>query len=271
MSIQEIEFAKKKFGQNFLVNKGMQTKITNKFIELVNTLDSTTQVIEIGPGRGDLSKYLLGFGDRLTMIEIDPESIEYIEKTLDLGDSKIILGDAYDQLSIQNNIYPTEFALFSNLPFNVGSRIMVDLAIYRPNTYFGVILQKEVASKIKKSTNITFFGAWLNLFWDLKVCFDVSKGNFSPSPRVTSSYIQGIPTGFLTDLSRSLLAKDILKSLFAMPNKTISNNLKKYGMNSQEISKFFTDNKLDKNTRLEWGNYKEILVKLIDYVEQIKK
>ncbi|NJL97029.1 hypothetical protein HC864_04440 [Candidatus Gracilibacteria bacterium] len=89
--------AQKKYGQNYLVNQGMQKKVFHSFESIIQ-LYPNRSILEIGPGEGDLSQYLLEYGSKLTMIEIDRSKYEYLQNTLEIGKSKLILGDAYKDL-----------------------------------------------------------------------------------------------------------------------------------------------------------------------------
>lgn len=260
--------AQKKYGQNYLVNQGMQKKVFHSFESIIQ-LYPNRSILEIGPGEGDLSQYLLEYGSKLTMIEIDRSKYEYLQNTLEIGKSKLILGDAYKDLKRIRSIINGDFVLVSNLPFNVGSRILVDLVLFCPFTPIVVVLQKEVAKKCLLSSDLTFFGAWMNLFWDIQIKFDISRGNFIPVPKVVSSLLQGIPKETLWNIDERLMVKEILKSLFAMPNKTVWNNLKKAGWDKELLETIWKKESFEPNLRLTWHNYESILIILLENYKRI--
>lgn len=256
---------KKKFGQHFLVNTKLQERV---ILELKNTLNSNIKkIIEIGPGRGDLTQHLSEFSQKIELLEIDEEAVETLtQKFSENSNIEIHLLDALEILEEgdKNNFFSQDSLLFSNLPFNVGSRILVSLAIQQPAIPFVLIFQKEVADKFNPKNKMTFLGAWINLFWQVKQVFLISKGNFSPPPKVMSALITGEPKfpNWLEDFQSRLNAKNTLKSLFAQPKKTVQNNLKNAGWSELDIQTFFEKNNYPSNMRLNWSNYQEILKNL---------
>ncbi len=249
---------KKKLSQNFLVNQQMQLKIANKMRDFAKKY-SPDFILEIGPGQGDLTQYFVDLDKKLVLVEIDHHAITFLKQRFsDTKNIEIFNEDGLDFI-FQKKL--PNFVLLSNLPFNCGSRILVDLAVYYPNSPFAVILQKEVAQKIRLDKPITFFGAWLNLFWEIKIENDISPGNFYPSPKVYSTLITAKPKlvpKFLKIQENRQNAKHILKSLFAKPRKTIVNNLKETEFAFTSLQ--FADQ------RLSWQNYIQVLEVLMRQV-----
>ncbi len=232
MEIQTNLVAKKRFGQNFLVNIGVKNKIKQTLINFLSEFE-INNLLEIGPGKGDITELLINFDKNFRAIEIDPEAITFLENKFDLENysgnleqnkQNIIpetnfkeinqsenqsenqdyqeknfnsnknwlqFGDAL-QLVAQKNLPFEKFVLFSSLPYNVASRILVEMGINYPNCPFCVIVQKEVAIKLI-SDKLTFFGAFLRLFYDFDKIFDISGGSFDPKPKVMSSLLIGRP------------------------------------------------------------------------------
>jgi 16S rRNA A1518/A1519 N6-dimethyltransferase RsmA/KsgA/DIM1 with predicted DNA glycosylase/AP lyase activity len=164
---------------------------------------------------------------------------------------------------------PANFSLISSLPYHIGSRLLVDLAVLFPHINFGVIHQKEVVLKTQSNSNFTFFGAWLCLFWNCKYCFDLPKHCFSPQPKIVSAFLQGYSKNsqdlaWLKTQQQRQQAKNTLKKLFSFPNKTLVNNLKQLDWNPQKILEFVDKYcNSDQNTRLGWSNYQQILEAII--------
>lgn len=260
--------AKKKFGQNFLVNPKMQQKVVDCMGGIVDQSEAKI-ILEVGPGMGDLTQHIVNFGAELKAYEIDPEAVEYLKNRFSKESLSVVEEDFLAVL--KKGELSEDFVLLSNLPFNVGSRILVDLAVYYPQVYFAVILQKEVAQKTRKDKDFTFFGAWLNLFWDLKKQFNIAPGNFYPSPKVYSTMFVGRPKKQLKVKNYKLRIemKETLKKLFANPKKTLSNNLKNLGWGKEEVKAFFTQNNLAQNLRLDWQNYEELLDLICMFQKQI--
>ena len=286
--------AKKHFSQNFLVDEQARQKVLAGMKQICDISD--LPVIEIGPGQGDVTKFAIEWNKNYTALEIDPEAISWLTDNLDSTKFELIHCDVMDIIDqqfqrLQNNNdqksvnltnkkakshndstkfeFPENFSLISSLPYHIGSRLLVDCGVLFPKINFGIIHQKEVVMKIKKESNFTFFGAWLNLFWNCKHCFDLPKHCFNPQPKVVSAFLQGYSKNsqeldWLNTSSKRLIAKNTLKVLFGFPNKTLANNLKSLDWNTQKILKFLSnhcDN--NANTRLSWDNYTYILEQVV--------
>jgi 16S rRNA (adenine1518-N6/adenine1519-N6)-dimethyltransferase len=257
----------KKLGQNFLVNTSLQTKVSMAFENLISRYGDHN-ILEIGPGYGELSKDLIHYGKKFFMIETDERKFSYIKENIILDGANLILGDAYKMIPTFDTFLSSKFLLVSNLPFYIGSRILVDLALYFPNTPLAFIVQKEVAVKLQTSSKITFFGLWMNLFYDFRIDFDIKPGNFIPSPKVISSHVTGIPKRdleyILKDLSTRNKMKILLKDLLKSPRKTVFNNLREAGYDIENMIEVFSKNDLDiVKLRIDWKKYESILTILL--------
>ena len=255
---------KRKFGQNFLVNTDVKKKAFAEIDKLL-AMYPGFDIVEVGPGQGDLTQHLAKTGRLVDAIEIDPEAFEVVSGEFDNHKNiQSHLTDAMEELNkTQNSLFSGDKILISNLPYNIGSRLLVDLAVVYPDMPFAVILQNEVARKPLLQTDFTLFGAWIRLFWGFSYLFRISPGSFYPSPKVFSAMVIGRPVKSDYSQAERIKLLQTLKSLVAHPSKTLANNLKNLGMNREAIDKFMKDNKLDINTRLGWGNYKNILDSLI--------
>ena len=278
--------AKKKLGQNFLVNGGAQLKVFSCFEKIVNQY-KPNWIMEIGPGQGDISQHLSDLKLPFFAIEYDHDAINLMSKKEYVVDKKMQIchGDALEIIAnrslvnfFQENTVPdfradldlnSRFCLFSSLPYNIGSRILVDMGINYPNLPFTVLLQKEVASKTKISDNkLTVFGIWLNLFWDFTIEGSLAGGNFYPAPRVTSSILTGRPKEkipeFVETIEKRKIALAVVKKLLAFSKKTLSNNLKGMGWEMEKIAEFMKNENLDiEKARLTKGNYLHLIQKII--------
>lgn len=260
---------KRSLGQNFLVNLGVQKKVITNMKELVERFPES-KILEIGPGTGLLTQHLLSLKKPLLAMEIDNRAVEILKNKFDHQNPlKIVQQDALQEIheptEILKNWQP--FTLLSNLPFNVGSRILVDLAISFPTTSFSVILQKEVAQKLA-TQDITFFGAWCRLFWDCKLEFVIAKNNFLPAPKVDAALVSGVSLitrkdsqDWLCELDlegRKTICK-IIKKLFIHPRKSLKNNLLNLSWTKPQVDSFMTQSGLPDNVRLTFENYKNII------------
>jgi len=284
--------AKKKWSQNFLVDQNIKLKLQknlNQFLNIYPDYD----LLEIGPGLGDLTEVFLATRRKLLAIEIDLEMVEFLQKRFDQYLNSSFFLEQADFLQLvgkdQNSLDkcldtfgfdPQKTLIVSNLPFTFGSRILVDIAVKKPQLPVFAILQKEVVDKATAldAKNFQFFGAWLNLFWQVEKFFDISPSCFKPKPKVYSTLFTAQPKFISNQYPASLKPlfcfasacidnriklKKCLKALLASPKKLLSNNLKNYGLSKEEISNFYDQNNLDKNCRLNGHNYQDILNKLV--------
>ena len=179
-------FAKKKWGQNFLVDN-------NLFDKIIKTIDITTEenVLEIGPGQGALSEKLVDVAKSLSMVEIDPDLIKILEVHEKLSGLKIINQDILkvdlDSLEIDSPV------VVGNIPYNITSPIifwLIDHLDSWDRAY--LMVQKEVAQRLtgkigtKDYSRVTVM---TRLFFDIKICFSISPNVFIPRPKVQSAFI----------------------------------------------------------------------------------
>ena len=179
-------FAKKKWGQNFLVDNNLLDKI-------IKTIDITTEenVLEIGPGQGALSEKLVDVAKSLSMVEIDPDLIKILEVHEKLSGLKIINQDILkvdlDSLEIDSPV------VVGNIPYNITSPIifwLIDHLDSWDRAY--LMVQKEVAQRLtgkigtKDYSRVTVM---TRLFFDIKICFSISPNVFIPRPKVQSAFI----------------------------------------------------------------------------------
>jgi 16S rRNA (adenine1518-N6/adenine1519-N6)-dimethyltransferase len=267
---------KKHFSQNFLVDKNAKERVSSAMKEVADLND--IELIEIGPGQGDMTLEAITWNKKFTALEIDQEAIDYLVTIIEPNQCQIIKCDAMklienplQELELQDQtkyVLPKDFALISSLPYHIGSRILVDLAIHYPHINFGVIHQKEVVLKTQSNGNFSFFGAWLNLFWNCNYKFDISPHCFSPQPKVFSSFMQGISKNsqniaLLDTIEKRNKTKSILKKLFTYPSKTLGNNLKLLDWTKPQIDTFLEQFPNNQKTRLSWSNYAEVLEKIV--------
>ena len=181
---------KKKLGQNFLIND----KILDKIVK-VGDITNKDNILEIGPGTGNLTKYL---------IKAKPKSIVVIEKDTDLinqlkqrfEDSVKVINE--DVLKLNENFFTKKFKVFGNLPYNISTRILSNWCLSKNIKFEKLILmfQKEVADRIiskentKNYSRITILANWK---FDIKKKFDINPGNFYPAPKIQSSVLEFIP------------------------------------------------------------------------------
>lgn len=221
--------AKKALGQHFLTDQSIAKSIVAALQLRTEDAGGCMDVLEIGPGMGVLSQYLLERHDvNLKMIEIDTESVEYLEKHFDKARGRVIYGD-FLKLDI-DHLFAGEFNVIGNFPYNISSQIFFRILDYRnriPQTV--CMIQKEVAERIAEKPGSKTYGilsVLLQAWYDIEYLFTVGSGAFAPPPKVQSAVIR------LTRNSRTSLGcdedafKNIVKTSFGQRRKTLRNSLK---------------------------------------------
>jgi 16S rRNA (adenine1518-N6/adenine1519-N6)-dimethyltransferase len=261
---------KRKFGQNFLVNPDVKQKVFRKVDEIL-LMYPDYSILEVGPGQGDLTEYLITKDRKIVAIEIDDEAKQVVQGRFDnVPNFTVLLADAMDELTKNiNQLFGGKTILISNLPYNIGSRLLVDLAIHAPEMPFLVILQNEVARKPLTQSDFTLMGGWLSMFWDYKYQFRISPGSFYPAPKVYSALVMGLVKQTNSDIKKRIKLLEIFKKLNANPNKTLANNLKNLQWSKNSIDNYFITSGFDLTTRLNWDNYQMILETVYDFAQKI--
>jgi len=175
--------AKKHLGQHFLNDEQIAFDIT----DLLS--DGARNVVEIGPGMGVLTQFLVKKDYKTEVVEIDRESVFYLR--LNYPDLEIHEGD-FLQLDLKEQ-YPYNFSLIGNFPYNISSQILFKAFENRDQIPVVVgMFQKEVAERIacKKGKKRGILSVFLQAFYDIEYCFTVDEHVFNPPPKVKSGVIK---------------------------------------------------------------------------------
>ena len=217
---------KKFLGQHFLIDDN----ISKKIVDNIN-FKKFKKVIEIGPGKGALTKHLLHIKDILTLIEVDNESVvflknEFINEKLDIIENDFLKFDIQSAYPSEENIL-----IIGNFPYNISSQILFkSLDNYKSVKAIIGMFQKEVAERIISKNNSKQYGILsvkTQLFYDAKILFDVSPNVFFPKPKVNSAVISLTRKENINiDCDLELLDR-IIKLSFQHRRKKIKNSLKK--------------------------------------------
>lgn len=221
--------AKKALGQHFLKDEDIAARIADtiseKTLEAINPDWRGLPVVEVGPGMGILSKYLLEAHKEVKAVELDGESIRFLAseypqlKVIDADFLKLNLAELYDR----------PFALIGNYPYNISSQIffkVLDNMELIP--VVSGMLQKEVAERICSGPGSKVYGilsVLLQAWYDCEYLFDVEPDVFNPPPKVRSGVLR------LTRNSRENLGcdpkffKTVVKTAFGQRRKTLRNSL----------------------------------------------
>lgn len=215
---------KKNLGQHFLNDQNIAIQIVEGLM-----CKQPNSVLEIGPGMGVLTKYLLKYPDfNLKLIEIDGESVDYLHAHYPALEGKVHLGD-FLKIDI-NEIFTGDFTIIGNFPYNISSQIFFKVLEYKDRIPAVVgMLQKEVAERLASPHGSKAYGilsVLLQTFYDIEYLFTVHEGVFTPPPKVKSGVIR-LTRNQRTDIGcKWSFYKEIIKLAFNQRRKTMRNSLK---------------------------------------------
>ena len=227
--------AKKHLGQHFL-------KDENIALDIVKSLKHThlyKKVLEVGPGMGVLTKYLITEPAFETyIIDIDWDSIAYLKKNFPVLEKKIIEGD-FLKLDF-NNLYNNEpFAVIGNFPYNISTEILFKVLDHKNQVPEVVgMFQKEVAARIASKPRNKTYGitsVLLQAFYDIEYLFTVNENVFNPPPRVKSAVIRLTRNNVQQLNCNEKLFKQIVKAGFNQRRKTLRNSIKAFKLKPEFI------------------------------------
>lgn len=186
---------KKSLGQNFLFDLNITRKIARSVPEIEDTV-----VVEVGPGPGGLSRALLECGANQVIAVEKDITVKPILDEISAADSRfsVIYGDAMKDFPRLNN-----FSICANLPYNIGTILLVDWLHNQNIKSMTLMFQKEVAERIVAKPGTKQYGrlsVLAQLGWNAKILFSIPNTAFVPPPKVTSSVIQLIPKSNAPDL-----------------------------------------------------------------------
>ena len=217
---------KKGLGQHFLTD---QTIARNIVDALKGTGDGVFDTLEIGPGMGVLTQYLLTRSDvRLKVMEIDNESVRYLlEKWPQLSP---VLYEADFLKSNLSKLFSEKFSIIGNFPYNISSQIFFKVLDYKEQVPEVVcMIQKEVAERIAAPPGSKTYGilsVLLQAWYDIEYLFTVGEGAFVPPPKVKSAVIRLTRNDRITLGCDEKLFKSVVKTAFNQRRKRLRNSLK---------------------------------------------
>ena len=215
---------KKKLGQHFLTDLNIAEKIAD-LLEFENY----QKVLEIGPGTGVLTQFLIPKTNALHLVEIDQESIQFLQTNYSSEEIHLIEAD-FLKLDL-NSIFSSEpFAIIGNFPYNISSQIVFKVLENRIQIpFFTGMFQKEVAERICEPPGSKKYGilsVLSQLYYETEYLFTVPPTVFNPPPKVDSAVIQLTRKQNIDlDYDEALLKK-VVKLSFQQRRKTLRNSLK---------------------------------------------
>ena len=216
--------AKKALGQHFLTDQGIAMTI-------VDSLEAggVRNVLEIGPGMGVLTQYLLKRDDiDLKLVELDGESVEYLLTHFPGMQGKLSQMD-YLKLDV-HLLFPGEYRVIGNFPYNISSQIFFKILEDKDRvTEVVCMIQKEVADRIAEKPGTKTYGilsVLLQAWYDIDYIISVGSGAFCPPPKVQSAVIRLRRNGRSSLGCDERLFKMVVKTAFNQRRKTLRNALK---------------------------------------------
>ncbi len=213
---------KKSLGQHFLKDENISRKIVAALQER-----PFKQLIEVGPGGGALTKYLLEIpGTNFKAVELDDEKVDFLLKTWPALEGKIIHRSFLD---IQKP-FEDQFTVVGNFPYNISTQIVFKILEWRENVECMIgMFQKEVAQRIAASEGSKVYGVTsvlVQAFYKVEYLFDVQESSFNPPPKVKSGVIRMLPRPQALPMKSDKDLFLLVKTAFNQRRKTLRNAVK---------------------------------------------
>jgi len=214
---------KKFLGQHFLKDLQIAKRIADTIDDFAGI-----PVIEVGPGMGVLTQYLIEKDSDLTVVEIDRDSVPYLNDQYPDLKGRIIEGD-FLQLNL-TDIYPGQFCVIGNYPYNISSQIFFKVLEYKEHIpCCSGMLQKEVAERIASKPGRKAYGilsVLLQAWYKVEYLFTVDETVFDPPPKVKSAVIKLTRNNRKSLDCDEKLFKTVVKTSFNQRRKTLRNSMK---------------------------------------------
>jgi len=212
-------------GQHFLKDKNIAHRIVDSLV----LSKGVNHVVEIGPGTGVLTQFLLANPDiDLKVVEIDRESVAYLAEHFPALKDRII-SDDFLELEL-DKVFSENLIIIGNFPYNISSQIFFKVLDHRKQVSQVVcMIQKEVADRIAEKEGSKTYGilsVFLQTFYDIEYLFKVPPGVFFPPPKVMSAVIRLVRNQRDQLECDQVLYRKVVKQAFQNRRKTLRNALK---------------------------------------------
>ncbi|WP_312825642.1 16S rRNA (adenine(1518)-N(6)/adenine(1519)-N(6))-dimethyltransferase RsmA [Epilithonimonas sp.] len=219
--------AKKHLGQHFLTDQNIARNIVDSL-----SLEGYKKVLEVGPGMGVLTKFLLQKDAEIYVAEIDQESIVYLKKHYPKLEEQHFVGD-FLKINIPE-VFNEELAVIGNFPYNISSQILFKIIDnYTLIPEMSGMFQKEVAERTAAKPRTKDYGilsVLVQAYYDVEYLFTVHENVFNPPPKVKSGVIRMTRNQKEGLAGNEILFKQIVKAGFGQRRKKMSNALKVLGI-----------------------------------------
>lgn len=215
---------KKSLGQHFLTDESICKKIV-----LGLQQNPFEQLLEVGPGGGALTKYLIGLkGIQFKAVELDHEKIIYLQHSYPTMANQLIEGSILDiPVPFEN-----QFTLVGNFPYNISTQIVFRVLEWKQQIPVMIgMFQKEVAERIVSKPQTKVYGilsVLVQAFYNVEYLFDVPPESFNPPPKVTSGIIRLVRKEHFTPMKSEKAFFTLVKAAFNQRRKMLRNPLKPF-------------------------------------------
>lgn len=224
--------AKKHLGQHFLNDEQIAQNIVNALLEK----DPDLPVIEVGPGTGVLTQYLIHKTANFFAMDVDKESIAFLKNKYPDKTHHILEQDFLD--ADLQRIAGAKFNIIGNFPYNISSQIMFKVLEHKDQVNLVIgMFQKEVAMRLAEKPGSKVYGilsVLLQAYYDIEYLFTVHENAFTPPPKVKSAVIRLTRNKTAKLNCDEILFKKVVKTAFNQRRKTIRNSIRSL-FNNNEI------------------------------------
>ncbi len=213
---------KKSLGQHFLRDENVCRKIVAALQE-----NEFNRLLEVGPGGGALTKYLLEIENiEFKIVEIDDEKVDFLQKTYPALEGKIIHEDFLET----DKPFDGKFTVIGNFPYNISSQILFRIVDWKEDVGCMIgMFQKEVALRVAAKEGSKIYGVLsvlIQAFFSVEYLFEVSEKSFTPPPKVKSAVIRLLPRSQPLSLKSEQNFFLLVKTAFNQRRKTLRNAVK---------------------------------------------
>lgn len=213
---------KKSLGQHFLKDENICRKIVDEL-----TKCSFDNLVEVGPGGGALTKYLIQIPNiNFKAVEIDDEKVAFLKHTYSVLENKIIHQSILDI----DKPFDTPFTVIGNFPYNISTQILFKILEWEGDVECVIgMFQKEVAQRVAAHEGNKVYGVTsvlVQAFYDVVYLFDVNENSFNPPPKVKSGVIKLVPKQKTVSIKSRKSFFELVKAAFNQRRKTLRNACK---------------------------------------------
>ena len=273
-------FAKKSFGQNFLIDDNVLQEIVNQ-----SNIKENELIIEIGPGLGNLSEYILSYSTYTVLVEIDKRMIQILTdrfketnfkySLINEDVLKIDIDKLIDNIEKEKNIKFSSVKVIANLPYYITTPILFKL-LQDSNRIdeINVMVQKEVAQRMvanKKTKDYGILTLMVEYLTDASIVIDVDRTCFVPSPNVDSAVIKLVKNKKY-EVDNEEIFFELIHKAFAQRRKKLVNSLASNNfmdLNKEKLEKIILNLGFDVNTRAEELELKDYINIVNSIIEKI--